>query len=159
MWADIDIRIGRDGTWFYHASPIRRKPLVKLFASVLKRENDGHYYLETPYEKGRIQVDDAPFVAVELNVTGQGQGQRLTFRTNLDDEVTADARHPIRVDREAVSGGPAPCVLVRDGLEALIGRAVYYQLVDHGIERPGAQGPVLAVRSAGTWFDLGRLDD
>ena len=157
--ADFDIRIGRDGTWFYHASPISRKPLVKLFASVLKREDDGHFYLETPVEKGRIQVDDAPFVAVELNVAGHGRDQRLTFRTNLDDEITADARHPIRVDHEGANGGPAPYLLVRDGLEALIGRAVYYQLVDAGVERPGASGPVLAVRSAGTWFELGSLEE
>ncbi len=157
--ADFDIRIGHDGTWFYHASPISRKPLVKLFASVLKREEDGHYYLETPVEKGRIRVDDAPFVAVELNISGSGDDQRLTFRTNVDEEVTADARHPIRVDHENVNGGPAPYVLVRDGLEALIGRAVYYQLVDTGVERAGSDGPVLAVQSAGTWFDLGRVED
>ena len=84
---DLDMRIARDGTWFYHGSPIGRKRLVKLFASVLRREDDGHYYLVTPVEMGRVEVDDAPFVAVAMDVSGDGAGQRLTFRTNIDDEV------------------------------------------------------------------------
>ena len=103
LCGDIDIRVGRDGTWFYHGSPIGRKPLVKLFASVLRREGDGEYWLVTPAERGRIKVDDVPFTAVEVNAAGSGTRQSLTFRTNLDEEVTADAAHPIRVscDREA----------------------------------------------------------
>src|SRR5262245_38316988 len=98
---DIDIRIGRDGTWFYHGSPIGRKPLVKLFASVLRREDDGDYWLVTPAERGRIKVDDVPFTAVEVNAAGSGTAQTLTFRTNLDDEVAADSDHAIRVAHDA----------------------------------------------------------
>src|ERR1700741_946236 len=88
---DIDMGIGRDGTWFYHGSPIGRKPLVKLFASVLRRDDAGDYWLVTPVERGKIKVDEVPFTAVEVNAAGAGESQSLTFRTNLDDEVTADA--------------------------------------------------------------------
>ncbi len=90
---DFNIRIARDGSWFYHGSPIGRKPLVKLFAKVLRRDDAGQYWLITPVERGTIVVDDAPFVAVELSISGSGRSQRLTFRTNLDDEVSADADH------------------------------------------------------------------
>src|SRR5215510_380036 len=126
---EIDIRIGRDGTWFYHGSPIGRKPLVKLFASVLRREGDD-YWLVTPAERGRINVDDVPFTAVEVNATGSGRSQSLIFRTNLDDDVTADARHPIRVASVPDSGEPRPYILVRDHLEARILRPVFYELVE-----------------------------
>ena len=115
------MRIARDGTWFYHGSPIGRKRLVRLFATVLKREPDGQYYLETPVEKGRIEVEDAPFVAVAVTVSGEGSDASLRFRTNLDDEITAGPDCPIRVDRDSLTGEPSPYVMVRDGLEALFG--------------------------------------
>src|SRR4051812_22787371 len=101
---DFDLRISQDGTWFYHGSPITRKPLVKLFASVLKRDAAGEYWLQTPAEKGRIQVDDAPFVAVEVTTSGKGREQALHFRTNLDDMVTAGPEHQIRVMTDAATG-------------------------------------------------------
>ena len=155
---DLDMRIARDGTWFYHGSPIGRKRLVKLFASVLRREDDGHYYLVTPVEKGRVEVDDAPFVAVAMDVSGDGAGQRLTFRTNIDDEVVADDVHPIRVDHNQLTGEPSPYVLVRDGLEALIGRAVYYDLVERGVEKEVEGETLFGVWSCGVFFPLGRVE-
>ena len=150
---DFGIRILRDGTWLYHGSPIGRKPLVRLFSTVLRREDDG-YWLVTPVERGRIEVDDAPFTAVEMTVEGQGPDQRLTFRTNVDDMVTADAAHPLRIV-VAPDGEPSPYVLVRDRLEALIVRAVYYDLVELGCERVIDGEERYGVWSAGTFFPLG----
>jgi hypothetical protein len=170
---EFDIRIAQDGTWFYHGSPITRKPLVKLFASVLRRDSVGDYWLQTPVEKGKITVDDAPFVAVELSVTGSGRDQELTFRTNLDDNVTAGPDHHIRVITDMVTRTPRPYILVRDGLEALIARPVFYQLVDLGTEDDlgtqdeemgkmrdsgGARGVRFGVWSRGVFFPLGQLE-
>jgi len=157
---EFDIRIAPDGTWFYHGSPITRKPLVKLFASVLKRQANGEYWLETPAEKGRIRVDDAPFVAVELTTTGAGRDQKLVFRTNLDDLVTAGPEHQIRVTVDTATGEPRPYILVRDGLEALIARPVFYQLVDLSEEKAGAEGGEVqyGVWSRGEFFPLGTTD-
>ena len=149
---DIDMRIARDGTWHYMGSPIGRKPLVQLFAGILKREADA-YFLVTPVEKVGIRVEDAPFVAVELEATGQGRDQSLTFRTNVDDTVVAGPDHPIRVAIDG-SGAPAPYIEVRAGLEARINRPVFYQLVELGEE----EGGELAVWSSGQRFSLGRLD-
>ncbi|HUT50110.1 MAG TPA: DUF1285 domain-containing protein [Alphaproteobacteria bacterium] len=154
---DIDIRIARDGTWFYHGSPIGRKRLVKLFATVLKREPDGSYVLETPVEKGRIQVDDVPFVAVELTVEGEGESQCLTLRTNIDESVTVDGDHPIRVRDDPETGHPVPYVLVRDALEARIARPVYYELVALGLERDVGSDHLYGVWSSGIFFSLGQL--
>ena len=155
---DFDMRIARDGTWFYRGSPIGRKPLVKLFSTVLRRE-DGEYWLVTPVERGRILVDDSPFVAVEVTATGSGRDQRLTFRTNVDDEVTADDAHPIRVDHDRESGEAVPYVTVRGGLEARILRPVYYHLVELGefVERDGVEE--LGLWSAGRFFPLGPVAD
>jgi uncharacterized protein len=154
---DIDIRIGRDGTWFYHGSPIGRKPLVKLFASVLRREDDGDYWLVTPAERGRIKVDDVPFTAVEVNAAGAGPAQVLTFRTNLDEEVTADALHPIRVANDPDSQEPRPYVLVRDGLEARILRPVFYELVELAEVRCSGEEEY-GVWSRERFFPLGRCE-
>ena len=153
---EFDIRIARDGTWFYHGSPITRKPLVKLFASVLRRDEHGEFWLQTPVEKGRIRVEDAPFLAVELTVSGEGRMQELSFRTNLDDVVIAGPEHPIRVTHQDDSGEPRPYIAVRERLEALIARPVFYQLVDLGEERPGS-APGFGVWSRGEFFALGRV--
>jgi hypothetical protein len=158
LCGDFDIRIGRDGTWYYHGSPIGRKPLVRLFASVLRREDDGGYWLVTPAERGRILVDDAPFVAVGLEVSGEGRGQALRFRTNLDEEVTADAAHPLRVATDPDTAEPNPYILVRDGLEAKLLRPVFYDLVALGESRIVDQEDVYGVWSKGRFFSLGRLD-
>ncbi len=159
---DFDIRIARDGTWFHQGSPIGRKPLVRLFASVLRREADGEFWLVTPVERGRVIVDDAPFVAVELAASGTGSSQILRFRTNIDDWVEADAAHPIRVAQAPDSGEPRPYILVRDGLEALIARSAYYHLVELAVEREagGETGgeTVLGVWSKETFFPLGSLE-
>ena len=153
---DFDIRIARDGTWFYHGSPIGRKPLVRLFASVLRREGD-EFLLVTPVERGRIVVDDAPFTAVELDVAGSGRDQELRFRTNLDDEVVADALHPIRVAHDADTAEPSPYIEIRNRLEARILRPVYYQLVELGEERRVGGEDLFGVWSKGQFFALGRL--
>ena len=129
---DIDIAIARDGTWYHEGGPIRRPRMVALFASILHREADGEYYLKTPVEKRRIRVEDVPFVAVEATIRGEGAGQSVTFRTNVDETVAAGPGHPIRVAIDQVSGEPSPYVHVRDGLEALIVRSFYYQLVNAG---------------------------
>lgn len=156
---DIDMRIARDGTWYYHGSPIARKPLVRLFSTVLRREGDGDYYLVTPVEKCRIEVEDAPFIAVELTVAGEGAEQSLEFRTNLDDRVVADAAHPIRVSHDPASDEPRPYVLVRAGLEALISRPVYYELVALGVEREVDGDYLYGVWSEAIFFSLGRLSE
>ncbi|MET1026423.1 MAG: DUF1285 domain-containing protein [Dongiaceae bacterium] len=154
LCGDLDMRIARDGTWFYCGSPINRKPLVKLFSTVLRREDDGQYWLVTPAERGRVQVDDAPFTAVEVTASGTGRSQILRFRTNVDDEVTVGAAHPIRVGASKV-----PYVLVRPGLEALILRSVYYHLVDYGEVRRMEGVAQFGVWSGGLFFPLDRLDD
>jgi uncharacterized protein len=159
---DFDIRIARDGTWFYHGTPITRKPLVKLFASVLRRDEQGEYWLQTPVEKGRIRVDDVPFVAVELTVSGGGREQELSFRTNLDEWVVAGPEHQIRVTPDSGSaagpGGPRPYVHVRAGLEALIARPVFYQLVELGESMAGDPAGAYGVWSRGTFFALGSME-
>src|SRR5215469_8404949 len=126
---DLEMRIAHDGTWFYRGSPINRLALVKLFASVLRRETDGGYWLVTPAERGRIAVEDAPFIAVAVEREGEGRDQRLIFRTNLDQIVTAGPEHPLRVET-AADGTPAPYILVRPGLEARLARSVFYELVE-----------------------------
>jgi hypothetical protein len=158
---DLDMRIARDGTWYYRGSPIARQKLVKLFASVLRREDDGGYSLVTPAERGRVAVEDAPFVAVELMTEGEGRQRKLSFRTNLDEIVAAGPDHPLRVDA-AANGEPAPYVLVRPGLEALLNRPVFYELVDIAdAEREAgkAEGDGFGVWSGGMFFDLGNPED
>ncbi|WP_225889828.1 DUF1285 domain-containing protein [Indioceanicola profundi] len=152
-----EIRIARDGTWYYHGSPIGRIALCKLFSTVLRRDERGDYWLITPAERGRITVEDAPFVAVEVTADGEGQDQRLTFRTNLDHEVTAGPDHPIRVETDPGTGEPSPYVLVRDNLEARINRATFYHLVERGEEQAGPEGTEFGVWSGGCFFPLGRL--
>ena len=156
---DFDMRIARDGTWFYRGSPIGRKPLVKLFSTVLRREPDGSYWLVTPVERGRILVDDAPFTAVELTVAGSGHDQTLCFRTNVDDEVTADREHPIRVAHDPETGEPSPYIMVRNGLEARLLRSVYYHLVELGEERREGGVTTFGVWSMGVFFALGSLEE
>lgn len=151
---DFGIRIGRDGTWFYHGSPIGRKPLVRLFASVLRREGDD-YWLVTPFERGRILVDDVPFTAVEVNASGLGTEQTLRFRTNVDEEVEASQGHPIRVAIQPDTGEPSPYILVRDRLEARMLRPVYYELVALSLARRIAGEDVMGVWSRGVFFPLG----
>jgi hypothetical protein len=154
---DFDIRITADGKWHYQGSPITRMSLVRLFAGVLKRDAAGDYWLETPTERGRIQVDDAPFIAVEVSIAGTGRSQQLQFRTNIDETVTADAAHPIhlRPGRAKDSGGLRPYLGLRDDIEALIARPVYYSLVEIAVEHPVDGMAELGVWSNGVFFPLG----
>ena len=156
---DIGMRIARDGTWFYLGSPITRKPLVKLFSTVLVRDFDDEFYLVTPVEKCWVSVDDAPFVAVELYIHGDGRNQSLTFRTNVDDQITVNDAHPIRVTFDLATAEPSPYVLVRGRLEALIARAVYYELAEIGCEHEVDGDQLFGVWSGGAFFPLGRLDE
>jgi len=155
---EFEMRIGADGTWFYRNSPIGRLPLVKLFASVLRRETDGSYWLVTPVERGTIIVDDVPFVAVEVDAEGEGPSRKLSFRTNLDERVTADEAHPIRVEIDAATGEPRPYIHVRNGLEARILRPVYYQLVELGEFRELDGKESFGIWSGGRFFILGSID-
>jgi hypothetical protein len=156
---DFGIHISRDGTWWYQGSPIRRMPLVKLFASVLRRAEDGTYELVTPVERGRITVEDAPFIAVEMTVSGEGRDQILTFRTNLDDSVSAGEDHPIRIWTDEVTQAPNPYILIKSGLEARLSRAVFYQLVESGREERVGQATLFGVWSQGKFFPLGDLGE
>jgi hypothetical protein len=158
LCGDIGLKIGRDGTWYYQGSPIQRKGLVKLFASVLRLEDDGAYYLQTPVEKVPIAVEGMPFVAVEMQREGEGETQALTFRTNVDDVVTAGPSHPLGFEAEG-SGGFTPCVLVRGGLKARLTRAVYYELAPLADEGPGREAS--GVWSGGAFFAFpeGTLSD
>lgn len=156
---DFDIRIARDGTWYYQGTPINRLPLVKLFASVMRREPDGSHWLVTPFERGMIAVDDAPFLAVDVDrqpASGNAAGRAdLIFRTNLDETVVAGPDHPIRVEIDADTGEPAPYIEVRNGLQALINRATFYRLAEFAEERDDGDGAVLGVWSRGCFFPLG----
>ncbi|ALG72203.1 proteophosphoglycan precursor [Azospirillum thiophilum] len=153
-----DIRIARDGTWFHNGDPIRRIELAKLFSTVLRRDDDGDYWLVTPVERGRIQVEDAPFVAVEMIVAGSGADQVLSFRTNLDHWVEAGAEHPIRVAVDPETGEPAPYIEIRSRLEALILRSVFYDMVERSETRRTETGESeVGLWSKKVFFALGRL--
>lgn len=155
---DLDMKIARDGTWFYRGTPIARQKLVQLFASVLRREDDGSYWLVTPVERGRVAVEDAPFIAVEVNSEGSGSSRRLSFRTNLDEIVAAGREHPLRVETSA-KGEPEPYLLVRQGLEAKLNRPVFYELVDLADAERGNGGGPFGLWSRGMFFDLGDPED
>lgn len=148
---DIDMRIAADGTWFYMKTPIGRPALVRLFASVLKREGDS-YFLVTPVEKIGITVEDAPFLAVELNVAKDDSGDRLSFRTNVDDWVVCGPGHELRFEPEAGTGGLKPYLHVRRGLWAKVTRALFYDLVERGEERDIGGVLKFGVASGGAFF-------
>ena len=152
---DTDMRIARDGTWYHKGSAIQRKQLCRLFATVLHRDAAGDYWLVTPVERGRIAVEETPFLAVELHVEEGPAGRVLQFRTNLDHWVSAGPDHPIRVETNPATGEPAPYILFRDALEAKIGRSVFYELVDLAEERPIRGALRLGVVSHGAFFDIG----
>lgn len=155
----IDMRIAADGTWFYMGSPIGREAMVRLFASVLRKDEDGGTYLVTPVERCGIRVDDVPFVAVELHAEGEGVAQRLTFRTNVGDIVTAGPEHPLRFVVDAANAGVRPYFTVRGRLEARVNRAVTYQLLDLGVETEHAGERWFGVWSGGAFFPIQKADD
>ena len=131
---DLDMRIARDGTWFYLGTPIGRPGLVKLFSSILRKDGE-KYFLVTPVEKVGITVDDAPFVAVDVEAEGKGEAQELIFETNMGERVVAGPDNPIRVELDDETGEPRPYVMVRDGLEALIDRKSFYRLAGIGTQK------------------------
>ncbi|MBE1207891.1 DUF1285 domain-containing protein [Aminobacter carboxidus] len=151
---DLDMEIRPDGTWFYLGTPIGRMPLVQLFSTVLRKDEDGKTYLVTPVERVGIRVVDAHFVAVEMNVMGSGTEQVLTFRTNVGDVVEAGPQHPLRFVDEPETGGLKPYLLVRGRLEALVARAVMYELVEHGERIDISGNDMFAVRSNGEVYPV-----
>ncbi len=155
---DIDMRIARDGTWYYMGTPIGRKPMVRLFSTIIRRDGDD-YFLVTPVEKCGIKVDDAPFVAVSLMVEGEGREQVLRFITNVEDEVIAGVEHPLRVVTDEATGEPAPYLHVRVNLEALIHRNVFYQLVDLAVTEQKDGLDLLGVWSGGQFFPIGLVPE
>jgi uncharacterized protein len=150
---DIGIAIRRDGVWTHQGGPITRPAIVKLFASILRKDDDGRTYLVTPGEKIDVQVEDAPFLAVEMAVTGSGEDQKLTFRTNVDDVITVCAENPMRFERQDPAGGLKPYIRVRGRLEALVTRAVYADLV--ALTVSGETLGSLGVWSNGVWWGMG----
>ena len=151
---DLDMRIARDGTWFYLGTPIGRKELVRLFSTIIRKDDDD-YFLVTPVEKVGITVDDAPFVAVDFNRVGED----LVFETNVGDTMVAGPENPIRVERDPETGEPSPYVLVRTNLEALIDRKSFYRLVDIGEESDVDGVTWFGVRSGGSFFPIIPADE
>jgi hypothetical protein len=154
---NLDMRISADGTWYYLKTPIGRPALVKLFASVLKREGD-NYFLVTPVEKCGIQVDDAPFVAVELTVEEGALGQVLNFRTNVDEWIDCGPDHQLRFDPEPGTGGLKPYLHVRRGLWAKVTRPLFFDLVDLGEEREILGTALFGVSSMSAFFPMAPAD-
>ncbi len=150
---DLDMRIARDGTWFYLGTPIGRPELVRLFSTILRKDGD-RYVLVTPVEKVGIQVDDAPFVAVDFTAIGTGSDQTLTFETNLGDTAVAGPDNPIRVARDPETGEPSPYVLIRANLEALIDRKSFYRLVDIGAHHDHDGTSWFGLWSSGQFFPV-----
>lgn len=155
---DIGLKILRDGTWLYQGSPIGRPALVKLFAGVLRKDGDGKTYLVTPAEKVDVEVEDAPFLAVEMEVQGGGSEQRLIFRTNVDDVVACGAEHPLRFAEQQPGGGLKPYVHVRGRLEALLTRALLHDLVALAVEEVGEGKRAVGIWSGGVFFPLPDVD-
>ena len=156
---DLGLRIDRDGVWYYHGSPITRKELVCLFASVLSCDENGRYWLTTPAEIGEIMVEDAPFIAVEVFANGEARNQIISVRTNIDQIVTLDETHPLFVEFDMATGEPSPYVRTDGNLTARLSRSVYYQLVELGTEREIDDKRVLGVWSCGVFFVLGALEE
>ena len=151
---EMDMRIAVDGTWYHQGQPIRRPAMVQLFSSVLKKEK-GRYYLVTPVEKVGIQVEDCPFVARTLEVSGRNDSQQLKFTLNTKEQITAGAEHMITVREDPLSGEPHPLIHVRNGLNALISRNVFYQLVELAEHRERSGVTSTFVRSNKHSFQLG----
>lgn len=150
---DLDMRIARDGTWFYLGTPIGRPEMVRLFSTIIRKDGDA-YFLVTPVEKVGITVDDAPFVAVNFEVEGDGADQVLSFETNVGDIAVAGGDCPIRVERDPETGEPSPYVLVRANLEALIDRKSFYRLVDIGAHEVVEGESWFGVWSSGEFFAI-----
>lgn len=152
---DIDIVIRRDGSWVHEGQRIERQALVRLFATILRREDDGEYYLVTPVEKWRLEVEDLPLQMVDMEVEGEGEHQHIAFKTNTGEWVRLGPDHPLTVDTDPDSGEPQPSVRLDNGLEGRVARTVFYRLVEHAQQ----EGDELAVYSDGERYSLGRTDE
>lgn len=157
--ADIGLKITADGVWHYQGSPFERMSLVRMFASILRREADGSHYLVTPVEKVVVAVEDAPLLAVEMWAEGAGQAQALSFRSNLDDVILCGPSQPVRFAPDPATGGPKPYLGVRHGLEALATRAVYLEIVEHGVIQNAPEGRSFGVWSRGMFFPMAPAED
>ncbi|MGM0569130.1 DUF1285 domain-containing protein [Marinobacter sp.] len=152
---DIDIRVARDGNWYHEGELIQRDAIVRLFSTILRREDDGEYYLVTPVEKWRIQVEDTPLLAHSLEVAGDGEDQVLAVTTNVGERLLVGSEHPLEVGAYDSDNTPRPVIHVRRGLEARLVTAAYYELADLLVESPSADGTTLGVWSNGEFFPVG----
>ena len=152
---EMDMLIKADGSWWHEGSRITRRGLVDLFASILRKDEDGETYLVTPVEKIKIEVERGHFVAVRVDVEGEGEDQRVFFTTNLDEVIEAGAENPIRVETDSVTLEPSPFVTVRGRLEASLNRPVFYELVENAVERNTDEGQQLGIWAGGQFFPLG----
>ena len=152
---EMDMVIKADGSWWHEGSRITRRGLIDLFASILRKDEDGKTYLVTPVEKIQITVERGHFIAVRVDIEGEGENQRVFFTTNLDEVVEAGAAHPIRVETDTETLEPAPFVTVRGRLEAALNRPVFYELVESAVERDTPRGKQLGIWASGIFFPLG----
>lgn len=151
---DMEMRIDRNGQWWFKGKLIEREALVKLFSSLLRREEDGEYYLISPVEKWRIQVEDTPLLAHSLGVSGQGEQQALTLTTNVGEILAIGADHPLQIDTYPGTGEPRPLITVRHGVQARLVTAAYYELADLAVERLIDGERVVGVFSKGNFYKL-----
>lgn len=152
---DSDFRIARDGTWYYQGSPMGRQAMVRLFSTILCRDENGEYWLKTPVEKCRIEVEDAPFLMIGMRVRDLEQGRTLCFKTNVNEWVALDAEHPMELRADPETGDPVPYIHVRDGLDAKLSRNTYYELAEYALAEGTEQDGKRGVRSAGVFYALG----
>lgn len=152
---DSDFRITRDGTWFYQGSPMGRQAMVRLFSTILCRDEEGEYWLKTPAEKCRIEVEDAPFVMIGFRVRDLEQGRTLCFKTNVNEWVALDSDHPMELRADPETGDMLPYIRVRDGLDAKLSRPVYYELAEHALSEGEVRDGQRGVVSAGSFYPLG----
>lgn len=155
---DLDMRIARDGTWFYQGTPINRPQMVRLFSTILRKDGEA-FFLVTPVEKVGITVEDAPFIAVDFDVEGSAKDQRLTFQTNVGDTCMAGPDHPIRIIKDADTGEPSPYVHIRAGLDARIDRKSFYRLIDLGTDETYDSERWFGVWSGGDFFPIIRSEE
>ena len=156
---DLDMRIAADGSWHYQGSPIHRDRMVRMFSTILRKDADGRTYLVTPHEKYSITVEDAPFTIVEMDVEGAGQDQELLFRSNVGDVCRAGAEHPLRFEAVGDDGTLKPYVVIRDRLEALVSRSIFYDLVELGTIEPIDDVDWFGVWSGGQFWPMAPADE
>lgn len=156
---DLDMRIAADGSWFYQGTPILRDRMVRLFSTILRKDDDGRTYMVTPEEKYGITVEDAHFTVVEMQVEDEGPNQMLFLRTNLDEELAVNAEHPLRFEQTDTEGGIKPYVVVRGNLEALVNRAIFYDLAELGVVEEHDGADWFGVWSGGTFWPMALADE